>query len=388
MKRVNIGLVGSGFCAALHAQAYRMVSGMEAHIGAVCSLDAGRLDFAREYGIERHTDDFVSLLDDSSIDVIDICTPPMLHVDMVSAALQASKHVICEKPLTGYFGGDGFNANTGKVSRREMLAGVITEMDALKVVVDACDRQFFYAENFVYAPAVQKCLDFLRARRSKILYMRGEESHSGSHAAHAAHWKYNGGGSLIRQGCHPLSALLYLKAEEARLRGEPYGVRSVVADVGVTQACLTGDERRHIDSSPVDVEDMANVVLTFLDGTKALITSGDMIMGGVRNLVEVFTNDGAYIGNLAPNDTMVVYHPDEERLQDVYITEKIGNKSGWQHVYLGEEIARGYVGELQDFMGCVIGNDAPQAGFDLAYETTRVLYAAYCAAEEGVRFDF
>src|SRR5690349_4130790 len=85
--------------------------------------------------------------------------------------------------------------------------------------------------------------NLFKATKDKILFMKGEESHSGSHAAHAAQWAMTGGGSLIRMGCHPLSAVLYLKQVEARARGEAITVASVTCDVGNVAACLPAHER-------------------------------------------------------------------------------------------------------------------------------------------------
>ena len=85
----------------------------------------------------------------------------------------------------------------------------------------ASGRLFMYAEDWIYAPAVTKTAEILRASKDKILFMKAEESHSGSHAAHAAHWSMTGGGSLIRMGCHPLSAVLYLKQVEPRRAARP-----------------------------------------------------------------------------------------------------------------------------------------------------------------------
>src|SRR6185503_10798106 len=116
-------------------------------------------------------------------------------------------------------------------------------------------RLFMYAEDWVYAPAVAKTAEILRATRDKILFMKGEESHSGSHAAHAAQWAMTGGGSLIRMGCHPLSGVLYLKQVEARARGEKITVAAVTADVGNVAASLSAKERTYIKANPVDVED-------------------------------------------------------------------------------------------------------------------------------------
>jgi len=69
---------------------------------AVCDLDAGRRDgLADEFGVERRVEKFDELLAMDDLDIIDICTPPMVHHPMVMAALRAGKHVICEKPLVG-----------------------------------------------------------------------------------------------------------------------------------------------------------------------------------------------------------------------------------------------------------------------------------------------
>jgi hypothetical protein len=80
-------------------------------------------------------------------------------------------------------------------------------------------------------------------------------------------------------GCHPLSTVLYLKQVEAKARGERVTVSSVTADVGNVAACLPDKERTFIKANPVDVEDWGMLTLTFSDGTKATVFSGDMIMG-------------------------------------------------------------------------------------------------------------
>src|SRR6185295_18997243 len=99
-----------------------------------------------------------------------------------------------------------------------------------------------------------------------------------------------GGGSLIRMGCHPLSAVLYLKQVEAEARGEAISVASGTCDVGNVTACLRPDERAVLKANPVDVEDWGMLAATFSDGTKAKVFSGDMILGGVRNLIETHTS--------------------------------------------------------------------------------------------------
>jgi predicted dehydrogenase len=309
-----------------------------------------------------------------------------MHATMIVEAMQAGKHVICEKPFAGYFGRSGDKEPIGKhVPKALMYERVMEEMDKTCAAIKASGRLFMYAEDWVYAPAVAKIVEILNATKDKILFMKGEESHSGSHAAHAAQWAMTGGGSLIRMGCHPLSAMLYLKQVEAKARGERITVSAVTADVGNVATCLRADERAYIKAKPVDVEDWGTLTMTFSDGTKSTVFSGDMIMGGVRNLVEAYTNGGSLFANITPNNHLMSFMTDEEKLAGVYITEKVDRKTGWQYICLEEEWTRGYLQEIQDFMECVAHGRQPLAGLELAHETIKVNYAGYWSADEGRR---
>ena len=386
MTKVRVGLVGTGFVAELHMYAYKRVYGVGAEVVAAVSRSDQVETFAQKHKIAQTYRDYRALLADPAIDVVDICTPPALHAQMIIDAVRAGKHVICEKPLTGYFGRPGDPAPIGtKVPKAAMYEHVMAELKDLRAAIENSGKLFMYAEDWVYAPALAKTVEILNATSDKILFMKAEESHSGSHAAHAAQWSMTGGGSLIRMGCHPLAAVLYLKRIEARARGETIGVRDVTADVGNVAACLAPSERPFIKANPVDVEDWGMMTVTFTDGTKAVVLSGDMIMGGVRNLIETYTNSGLLFANITPNNQMTTYMTDESKLGGVYFTEKVDRKTGWQFVCLEEEWTRGYLQEIQDFMECVATGRQPLAGLDLAYETMQVQYAGYWSAEDGKR---
>lgn len=71
-------------------------------VTVICDINAERAaSLASEFAIPRQTPSFDEVLAMPDIDVIDICTPPLLHYPQVMAALAAGKHVICEKPLVG-----------------------------------------------------------------------------------------------------------------------------------------------------------------------------------------------------------------------------------------------------------------------------------------------
>src|SRR5271169_2297460 len=254
MTEIRVGLVGSGFVAELHMYAYKRVYGVDTQVAAVVSRGDHVEQFAKKHHIAQTHRDYLALLADPTIDVVDICTPPALHAEMIVNAMRAGKHVICEKPFSGYFGQPGDQVPIGKhVPKAVMYERVMAEMEKTRAAIAASGKLFMYAEDWVYAPALAKTVEMLKATKDKVLFKKAEESHSGSHAAHAAQWAMTGGGSLIRMGCHPLSAVLHLKRVEAKARGETIDVAAVTCDVGNVTACLRADERAFIKANPIDV---------------------------------------------------------------------------------------------------------------------------------------
>lgn len=388
-KTVVVGTLGAGYAARLHGNGYKKVSGVRVRLKTICDLNT---DLARqvqeEFGYEQITADFQEMLADPEIDVIDIVTPPFVHIPMAIQAMRAGKHVICEKPLTGYFGKKG-EENVGKTTPKAfMYQEVLRSMDELKAVVEETGKKFMYAENFVYATPIQRSAQLVQAKKSKILFLQGFVGLKGSSSPVAGLWNKTGGGQLVRNGTHPLSGMLWLKQQEAQARGETITVKSVSADVGTTTACLTEHEHRHISARPQDVEDYAAVTVTFSDGTKCLTIASDTVLGGTQNTVDVFCNDSALRCQITPPDLLNTYFLDEDGLEDVVLGEMLPSKLGWNGAFVSDEVIRGYMGELQDFMEAVAYDREPASGFDLAYETAKIMYAAYQSAEEGRRIDF
>ena len=388
-KTVVIGTVGAGYAAYLHGNGYEKVNGVSVRLKTVCDLKLPLAEKVKErYGYEQAVSDYRLLLEDPEIEVIDIVLPPFLHTSIAIEAMEAGKHVICEKPLTGYFGRPGQENIGVTVPKSEMLSQCLAEMDRLKEVVEKTGKKFMYAENFVYATPVQKAAEIIRAKKTKLLFMKGEESLKGSSSPVAGKWNKTGGGTLMRTGTHPMGGMLWLKQQEAAARNEEITVQSVSCDVGCATRCLTGDEHRHIAAQPEDVEDYGVISVTFSDGTKALCIASDTVLGGTKNYIEIYGNNTALNCNITPTDLLNTYFLDEDGLEDVEISEMLPAKLGWNKAFVNDEIIRGYMGELQDFMEAVAYDRAPASGFSLAYETTKVIYAAYQSAEEGRRIDF
>lgn len=385
-KTVTLGMAGAGRGTELHMGGYEHVHGINVRYKNIFARRQEQLDAAKEkYGFERTTSNFEELLNDSEIDMIDICTPPYLHKEMIIKALRAGKHVICEKPLTGYFGDGTETEPVGFTSKKKMFRECLKDLDEIEMVIKESGKMFMYAENFVYAPAIQKAAEIVSAKKSRILYMKGEESLKGSSSHVAGEWDKTGGGTLVRTGSHPLSAILWLKHQESLVHNTKIDAKCVFADITQVTNNLTEYEHRHIAARPHDVEDTSTVVIEFTDGTRACVIANDTLLGGSRNYVELYCNDTAMNCTLTLNNLMSTYLLDEDGLDDVYLSEMLPSKVGWNNPFISDEIIRGYRNEIQDFMESIVHNRQPMAEFGLARETMLVLYGAYLSNETGKR---
>ena len=384
-KEICLGMAGAGRATELHMNALMRFSEFPVRYKRIIARRPEQVEKMRDrYGFEISSLDFNDLLNDPEINVIDICTPPYVHEEMIIKALEAGKHVICEKPLSGYFGmpGDIFPIGLN-VSKEKMYTRVLSSLDKLRDAVSASGKKFMYAENFVYAPAIVKAAEIVQAKKSRILFMKGEESLKGSSSPVAGEWDKTGGGTFMRVGTHPLSAILWLKQQEAIARGVDIKVDSVLADTGRVTPTLTEYEHRHIAATPNDVEDLSTFIITFSDSSKAVIMANDTLLGGSKNYVELYCNDAAINCTLTMADMMETYFLDEDGLGNVYISEMLPGKTGWNKPFLLDEVMRGYTDEMKDFMQCIMYDRKPKSDFEMAYQTAKIMYAGYMSAEQG-----
>ena len=98
MKQIRTAIFGTGFMGRVHLEAVRRVESVEAVAIAGRNGEAARR-LGTGFSISAITTDYREILRDSSIDAVHICTPNAQHFLMARDALQAGKHVLCEKPL-------------------------------------------------------------------------------------------------------------------------------------------------------------------------------------------------------------------------------------------------------------------------------------------------
>ena len=381
-KRVRVGLVGTGFAGRFHLESLRQVHGVNVEIAGVTSLTApSRKAFGEKHGIPVY-DDVKAML--PHVDVVDICSPPAAHEEAMLLAAEAGVHIICEKPLTGYFGpeGCGDEYQGDKASKEPMLADVVQRLSKLNETIRKSGVLFGYAENFVYAPAVQKEREIIEKTGAQVLRILGEESHSGSGSPFYGIWRYQGGGALMGKICHPLTAALYLKRVEGLARsGKPIRPKSVTCRCEQITRLPNYEDRGFLRTEYHDTEDHGWMHVTFEDGTIADLIAGEIVLGGIYNYVEVFSNNHRTRCNLSPIPVLDTFNPKGDQYADVYTVEKISTKEGWTAVSPDENFTLGYLAEAQDFLACIAEGRAPQSEMGLACDTITAIYAAYLSDE-------
>jgi len=392
MEKVRLGIIGSQLAAHWHLSNLSKLRGLKVDVVAVASkrIENARA-FAKKFDIPDHYDDYRRILERTDIDVVDLCIPTDLHEEFSIQAAEAGKHIICEKPLTGYFGKEREEDQVGLMVCKELM---------LKEALKGCDRvieavrknrvKFMYAENWIYAPPFVKLKRLMKASAGTILEIRAEQGHSGSQANYSRRWKTSGGGALMRLGSHPVGGTIHLKHYEGILKyGRPTHPKSVMAEVGhhTKIESFMKEKKKYLISEWEDVEDWGVMIINFEDGSKATVFASDTVLGGVRNILNVYLSNAVVYVNINPHDVLEVYAPEPYIFGEEYIAEKLETKAGWNFPSPDDDWMKGFPQELEDFIDAVLLNREPISGIDLARDVVEVIYAAYASAEKGMRME-
>jgi len=379
-KTVRTGIVGAGFSASFHYEAIEKVYGTNVEVVGVHTVDLeGGKAYAGKRGI-RFFDKLEPLVDE--VDVIHVCVPPVAHVPVSVAALERNKSVICEKPLTGYFGDGSDDFHWDRADMQVALDTALANVDRVIEAEQKSTGRLLYAENWVYAPSIQKEREILEKTGGQILWIHGEEAHSGSHSVDYAYSARCGGGVLIGKGCHPLSAALYLKRVEGKARdGKPIRPATVTARAHAITRLPAFRDEGNIRCDYYDIDDFAMIHVVFEDGTIATLLTSDIVLGGIHNWLEVCANNHRTVCNINPNTAMMTYNPKEEYFRDIYTVEKIGTKQGWTCTSPDEDWFTGYPQEIEAFYRTIAYGDEAESDIHLAADSISTIYSAYLSAQ-------
>ncbi|MCK4291626.1 MAG: Gfo/Idh/MocA family oxidoreductase [Planctomycetes bacterium] len=380
-KTVRTGIIGAGFAATFHFESLKKVHSTDVEVEGVFAIDTEQAaQYAKARGIKAY-DSLEALIE--KVDVVHVCTPPVAHEPIAVAALEQDKFAIVEKPLTGYFGDGSEDFNGETFPKTDALDHSLASMERMLEAEKKSKGRILYAENWVYAPSIQKEREIIEKTGAQILWIHGEEAHSGSHARTYAFWKFSGGGVMIGKGCHPLTAALYLKRVEGKARnGNPIKPKSVSARTHAITRLENFRDEGHIRCDYHDIDDFSLMHVVFEDGTIADIFASDIILGGIHNWLEVAANNHRSICNINPNTAMQTYNPVDENFKDIYVVEKTGTKQGWSSPSPDEDWFTGYPQEMEAFYRTIAYGGPVESSSNLAADAISTIYSAYVSAEK------
>lgn len=365
MKSLGIGLIGTGYMGKCHALAWNAVAPTFGDIARPRLVHLGEVNEsvarkkAEELGFARASGDWRAVIADPEVDVVSITTPNEFHAEMAIAALDAGKHVWCEKPMA-----------TSEADARAMLEGARRSGKVAAL-----------GYNYIQNPAVRHLKALLEGGAiGTVNHVRLEmdEDFMADDTAPFG-WKSDrrsGYGALDDFAVHPLSLLTTLLGPVARVvtdMAKPFAERPL-AEGG---------------SRPVETHDIANVLFRLQSGVAGSLLVNRSAWGRKgRIALQIFGSQGS-----------LLY--DQERMNEVQLYQAQGAmaEQGFRTILTGTAHAPydrfipapghglGFndlkVIEARELMRRIGGEPAHLVEFETGFGIERTIHAMARAFETG-----
>lgn len=372
---VRVGMIGYQFMGKAHSHAYRDLSFFfDTHCVPVKQAIAGRneeavKDAADKMGYASFETDWRKLVERDDIDLIDIVTPNNTHTEMAIAALEAGKHVLCEKPL----------------------ALSLIDAERMLEVAKKSGTIHMVSHNYRFAPAVQFAKQLIdEGRLGKIHHIRAQYLQDFiMDPKEPLTWRLNkditGTGALGDIGAHIIDLARFLVGEIKEVNGmletfvkeRPIGVMS-----GGLKATLEGEEM-----GEVTVDDAAIFMSRFESGAVGTFEA-TRFAGGNRNgnRFEINGEKGSIRWDLENMNNLEVYFVDDETglqgFRTINCTEEshpyidsywpAGHIIGYEHTFLNL---------ISELMKGIEQGYSPEPNFEDGAQNQAVLEAVQQSAQ-------
>jgi predicted dehydrogenase len=360
---LRIGMLGAGGMAKAHANAWRTMpyiawpGSVRPDLAAIAGRTEARArEAAVRYGFDRYTTDWRTLVADDALDVVDNVGPDALHVEPTLAAIEAGRHVACEKPLA------------------------LTAADCARLwrAAEARGVKHLACFNYRFLPAVRLARTLIEAGElGEVFEARFRYSqHRGMDPA-APPWSV---GTLNAIGCHVIDQARFLVGEIAAVSAVVRGPMS--------------QRRAEAGVDPGVPIDSVHMVVEFAGGAAGVLDTSSVASGRRNQLAwEINGSRGSVAWDLEDlNVLRVQRRGGDARLDgftDVIVCEDVHPLAGawWDTAHLlGWE--HGHVNMLAHFADA-IARDAPVEPYGATFldglRAAQVSEAALASARDGVR---
>ena len=343
MRKFNLGIIGTGWPGQQHAIAAAALENAQLYACADAN-ETRRTEFKEAYQPTKVFSDYHDLLNDPQLDAAIVCLPNFLHFPASLAALEAGKHVLCEKPPT-------MNASEMKVLREEAAKRHLL---------------YFFSRQFRFTPPIRAAKKAVEeGRLGKIYHAKATFVRSRGIPVGVGNWftekRQSGGGALIDIGIHALDAVWYLM-------GSPRPV-SISAKVFRNFS--------HLANVPVfDVEDAAFAFIRF---------ENDAVVQLETSWAGNLTDDvppRKYYGQELIN-TVLYGTKASIRLKPLTLFEDQNGKLVSVPLDAPEDERSGFALQLANFLDAIEGRAAPVNNVDQAVELMEIIDGIYSSSDLG-----
>ncbi len=389
--RLGVGIVGSGFNARFHIQAFGAVR--DADVRGIWSPNpknaAAAAKFARaaEVGEARAYGSIAEMVADPAIDAIWLCGPNQARIENIEeivAAVRAGarlKGVACEKPLARNV------RDARKVAKLAASAGLNTG----------------YLENQLFAPDITRGKELIWTRGAALTgrpYLaRAAEEHSGPHMPWFWQGKLQGGGVLNDMMCHSVEVVRHLLTKPGEPRSSIWPVRITghIASLKWSRPeyakRLSAAMGKNVDYRREPSEDFARATIEYDTGEgETLIgevtTSWSFVGAGLRLSAELLGPEYSMSWNTLDSGLKLFFSREVKGKAGEDLVEKQNAETGLMPVVAAEPAAYGYEAENRHFVRAFLRGETPMLTFDDGVEVMQILMTAYMSAQKGRTLEF
>lgn len=358
-KKLKIGIIGCGGIAnGKHMPSLAKLKNVE--MAAFCDITLEKAQkAAKEYGVENSKVyiDYKELLKDKTIDIVHVCTPNKSHADVTVSALEAGKHVMCEKPMAKTVDGAKRMVEAAKFSGKKLTIGYQNRFRPdSQYLKNACERGDLGEIYFAKAHALRR-----RAVPTWGVFLNEEEQ---------------GGGPLIDIGTHALDLTLWMMKN--------YKPKSVMGNTyhKLSQRKDAANAWGPWDPLKFTVEDSAFGFITMENGATIILESSWAL-----NTLETGEAHTTLCGTEGGADMREGLRINGESFGKLYITTPSLGASGVDF-YEGESMSPADL-EAKMWIDCILNDTEPLVKPEEAFTVTEILAAIYESASTGktVYFD-
>jgi len=388
---LGIGLIGSGFNARFHIQAFTGVR--DADIRGVWSPNpknaAATAALARqlEVGDARGYKSIGEMVSDPAIDAVWLCGPNharIANIEEIVDAVKAGaslKGIACEKPLARNV------AEAKKVAK--LVAGVGLNTG--------------YLENQLFAPEVTRGKELVWARGAALTgrpYLaRAAEEHSGPHMPWFWQGSLQGGGVLNDMMCHSVEVVrdLLTRPGDPRSSIRPVRISAHIASLKWSRPeyakRLSAAMGKAVDYRKAPSEDFARATIEYEsnDGQRMIgevTTSWSFVGAGLRLSAELLGPEYSMSWNTLDSGLKLFFSREVKGKAGEDLVEKQNAEVGLMPVIAEEAAAYGYEAENRHFVRAFLRGEKPKLTFADGVEVIQILMAAYMSAEKRRTLDF